>query len=119
MVKLNQGVIWGSLEGRNELEFSRNASVQPVDLFSSWLLRDCTFVYVAVKAAVSLWWNASVLRACESGSVFASLSLLCDFVLLKMAGKIKDHATFLLLFFIFFPLQPFYRSLSLISVPSS
>lgn len=80
--------------GRNASELSRNTSVQPVHSFSSWLLSDCTFMHVAVKAAVSLWWNALVLRACESGSVFASLSLLCDFVWLRMAGKIKDHSAF-------------------------
>lgn len=79
---------------RNNSELGRNTSVRPVHSFSSWLLSDCTYVCVAVKAAVSLLWNAPVLRACKSWSVFASFSLLCDFVLLRMAGKIKDHSAF-------------------------
>lgn len=65
MVHFNQGVIWG-LPGGMTQNLVEITSVQPGHSFGSWLLSDCTYVYVAVEAAVSLSWDALVLRAYES-----------------------------------------------------
>lgn len=103
VLSVNRGIVWGTTR-RNDTKPSRNTSVQWIHSISSSFLNDYTKADLAERQLFSFFVMDQA-----RGPVKVSLSLpnshyFVIFVLLRMAGKIKDHWAFHT--FVIFSLSP-------------
>ena len=75
---------------KNDAKLSRNNSVQLVHSFSTSLLYDYTEIYLAEGTCFPSLCKDQHWGSVKVGLSFALFSLLSDFVLLRIAGNIKD-----------------------------